>query len=64
MYNVHVYLELLEQKVNELLITVYYKEKIAEHDKKRMKDAVIRTNKIHYRIPTLGEIVSMNPCPL
>ncbi|KAI4467547.1 hypothetical protein MML48_2g00018177 [Holotrichia oblita] len=60
-YNVLLYLEMLEQRVDELIMGVYYKEK----DKRtKSKDNIIKEEKIKFIIQPVDEIVSSNPCPL
>ncbi|GJQ76414.1 hypothetical protein Trydic_g2129 [Trypoxylus dichotomus] len=61
-YNVLLYLEVLEQRVDELIMSAYYKEKTTE--KKKTKDSIIKEEKIKFVIAPINDIVQSNPCPL
>lgn len=56
-------MEMLEQRVDELIMSAYYKEKTSEK-KTKPKDSIIREEKIKFIISPIDDVVLSNPCPL
>nr|XP_023013515.1 coiled-coil domain-containing protein 63-like [Leptinotarsa decemlineata] len=64
-HNVTLYLEILEKNIQEVLVTVYYKEKHLVHKKKMRSDQMtIQDVKTSPSIEPIERIVNTNPCPL
>ncbi|XP_017778058.1 PREDICTED: outer dynein arm protein 1-like [Nicrophorus vespilloides] len=61
MQNVLLYLEILEKKINELIVNTYYKEK---KDKKKGAVRIIGEEKYKYHLIAVDELVDKDPCPL
>lgn len=63
-YNVLLHMEILEKRVSELIVAVYYKEQL-ETERRRGKFAgVIKTNAVPGAIYTVDKIVATQPCSL
>ncbi|KAF2904861.1 hypothetical protein ILUMI_01332 [Ignelater luminosus] len=64
-YNVLLYLEMLEQRVSELIMNVYYKQKTApKKTKTEAAKEVIKENEFARPVYPINDIVPTNPCPL
>ncbi|XP_065172855.1 coiled-coil domain-containing protein 63-like [Atheta coriaria] len=58
-HNALMYLKILEKKVNDMIVTVYYKD-----IKKYKKSETINAEKMTRTIITITDLVSRDPCPL